>query len=77
MARRWPKQGVCKECRTHHPNGWACPKELKAAKARIAQLERSVDILKARTGRAEAALEKFRIDVGAAILGAMAAGGEG
>ena len=40
---RFPTQPVCSECKTHHPNGWACPKELSAARRELAKLEKQFD----------------------------------
>ncbi len=38
---RKPVDGNCKTCKRHHPNGWACPKELITLRAKVAKAEES------------------------------------
>ncbi len=42
---RHPQQEACSECRTHHPNGWACPKLLAATERELAEALEKIVLL--------------------------------
>ena len=46
----------CPTCRTRHPKGWACPRELAETKHAVEEWERQVDLLLDRAEAAEAKL---------------------
>ena len=60
---RWSTQAVCTECKTHHPNGWACPKELAALREKLREqaetLERANTLVRASRREGNALREKL------------------